>query len=104
MKSSKAHFERVAALACAVAEDWGHECGGRITCHHPIGIEWRGMGQKAPDDCVIPLCDNHHQHSRNAIHMMGKKPWEKKYGSQRELLEATREKLGASGLKVPGST
>lgn len=51
------------------------------------------MGQKAPDDCVIPLCDAHHQHSRNAIHMMGKKPWEQKYGPQRCLLEATREKL-----------
>ncbi len=51
------------------------------------------MGQKAPDDCVIPLCDAHHQHSRNAIHLMGKKPWEKKYGSQRDLLEATRKKL-----------
>lgn len=52
------------------------------------------MGQKAPDDCVIPLCEAHHQHSRNAIHLMGKKPWEAKYGTQRELLEQTREKLG----------
>lgn len=79
----------VAELACAVADDWGHECGGRITCHHPIGYVRRRMGQKAPDDCVIPLCDAHRQHSSNAIHLMGKKPWGAKYGNQRELLEAT---------------
>ncbi len=23
-----------------------------------------GVWQEGPDDCVIPLCDNHHQHSR----------------------------------------
>jgi hypothetical protein len=82
-------------MACAVSDKWGHECGGRVTCHHPIGIEWRGMSQKARDDEVIPLCENHHQHSRNAIHLMGKKPWEQKYGSQRELLEATMAKIGS---------
>jgi hypothetical protein len=47
------------------------------------------MGQKSSDMETIPLCDFHHQHSRNAIHLMGKKPWEQKYGSQRDLLEAT---------------
>jgi hypothetical protein len=51
------------------------------------------MSQKAKDDEVIPLCENHHQRSCNAIHLMGKKPWEQKYGSQRELLEATRHQL-----------
>ncbi len=51
------------------------------------------MGQKAPGDCVIPLSEAHHQHFRNAIHMMGTKPLEKKYGSQRKLLEATLQAL-----------
>jgi len=51
------------------------------------------MGHKAKDEEVIPLCEAHHQHSRNAIHLMGKKPWEQKYGSQRELLEATLAQL-----------
>jgi len=53
------------------------------------------MGLKAKNTEVIPLCDNHHQHSRNAIHLMGKRPWEEKYGSQRALLEATLEQLGS---------
>ncbi len=45
---------------------------GRMPCHHPIGVEWRGMGQKAKDDEVIPLCEAHHQSSRNAIHVIGR--------------------------------
>lgn len=100
VKKNSAHLARVAALDCAVAERWGHECGGRITCHHPTGIEWRGMSQKAKDEEVIPLCEAHHQHSRNAIHLMGKKPWEAKYGTQRELLGQTIERLSAAFLEV----
>lgn len=93
MKKNPSHLARVAQLRCAVASGWGHECSGLITCHHPIGVERRCMGQKAKDEEVIPLCSNHHQHSRNAIHLMGKKAWEQKYGSQRELLEATLVQL-----------
>lgn len=88
------HLARVAELACAVSDKFNQECGGRITCHHPIGFEWRGMSQKAEDEEAIPLCDNHHQHSRNAIHLMGKRPWEAKYGSQQDLLEATLAAMG----------
>jgi len=93
VKKNPAHLASVAELACAVSDKWGHECEGRVTVHHCIGAEWRGMGQKASDFETIPLCCAHHQHSRNAIHLMGKKPWEQKYGSQRELLEATLSKL-----------
>jgi len=93
VKKNSAHLARIAQLRCAVAAKWAHECSGRTTCHHPIGVEWRGMGHKAKDEEVIPLCEAHHQHSRNAIHLMGKKPWEQKYGSQRELLEATLAQL-----------
>jgi len=84
---------RVAELGCVLSDKWGYECAGRTTCHHPIGIEWRGMGQKAPDECVIALCEAHHQHSRNAIHLMGKRAWEAKYGTQGELLTRQAEKL-----------
>lgn len=39
------------------------------------------------------LWEAHHQHSRNTIHLMGKRPWEAKYGTQRELLDATLASL-----------
>lgn len=68
--------------------------------HHAIGVEFRGMGQKASDYDTLPLCENHHQHSRNAVHVMGKKPWEARYGSQRDLIEITRQLiLSASGVE-----
>ena len=77
----------------------GKECKGKVDVHHPIGCEWRGMGQKASDFETIPLChEGHHQFGRNAIHQMGKRPWEAKYGSQRELLEQTLEKLSSTAL------
>lgn len=34
-------------------------CSGPIEAHH-AGV--RGLGQKAPDDTVIPLCSGHHRH------------------------------------------
>ena len=38
MKSGKStHFAKVAALGRILVGKWGHECGGRTTCHHPIG-------------------------------------------------------------------
>jgi hypothetical protein len=46
----------------------------RTTCRHPIGFEWRGMGQQAKDEEVIPLCEAHHLHSRTGMHPMGKRP------------------------------
>lgn len=52
------------------------------------------MGQKASHYDTIPLCEAHHQTSGNAIHLMGMRPWEAKYGTQRELIESTKGKLG----------
>ncbi|MBN9219562.1 MAG: DUF968 domain-containing protein [Mesorhizobium sp.] len=84
----------MAALECVLGDKWGHECAGRVTVHHAIGARYRGMGQKASHYDTIPLCEAHHQTSGNAIHLMGMRPWEAKYGTQRELIESTKGKLG----------
>lgn len=47
------------------------------------------MGQKAPDDCVIPLCDAPTNIHGMPPDLMDKRPWEGNYGSQRDLLEKT---------------
>lgn len=47
-------MEAIAAQPCILSDKWGHECGGRITLHHPIGIQWKGMGQKA--DMIGVVC------------------------------------------------
>lgn len=94
-KTSKIRYEKLTELGCMLSDKWGHECEGKVDCHHPIGIEWRGMSQKAPNNCTIPLCHSgHHQFGKNAIHQMGKRPWEEKYGSQKDLLDLTNELIG----------
>lgn len=101
MSKNPKHLARVGVMQCILADKWGHECKGKTDCHHPIGIEWRGMSQKADDECVIPLCHfAHHQFGKFAIHQMGKRPWEERYGSQAELLEKTRAIL-ACGYTGP---
>lgn len=58
-----AHLRHLRTLPCAVAGD----CEGRIHAHHPIGIAWRGMSQRAHDHLAIPLCSRHHVEFHNAV-------------------------------------
>ena len=46
-----------------------------------------GMGRKKKHMKTIPLCDFHHQ-GQMGIHTLGKKAWQKKFGTERELWEA----------------
>ena len=49
-----------------------------------------GMGMK--DEEMIPLCHYHHQ-GRMGIHTIGKKIWEDRYGTQRELHKRLQEEI-----------
>jgi len=60
--SDKKHLEYVASLPCA--------CCGRmpVEIHHLLRADpARGMGRKAGDEWVIPLCPAHHRN----LHMNG---------------------------------
>tara|TARA_R100001530_G_scaffold534_6_gene871 strand:+ start:5072 stop:5362 length:291 start_codon:yes stop_codon:yes gene_type:complete len=58
--------------------------------HHLTGA---GVGLKHRD--ILPLCHTHHQ-GKEGIHHLGTFTWEKKYGTQRELLEFyKRRKVGS---------
>lgn len=64
--------------------------------HHCIGLEFGcGMGKKSSHFSTIPLCKSHHQWGTEAIHQMGTKHWQEKYGYQRDLLKKTITKLYA---------
>lgn len=84
--ADKRHFGRVAALGCII-------CGGEAEIHHLTGA---GMGLKAANDNVIPLCPRHHRTGGYgvAVHA-GTRTWEEKFGTQEELLEQVRQKIGA---------
>ena len=55
------HLERIAGMACCC-------CGSKpVQCHHLLREVVRGMGLRAGDDKVIPLCPDCHM----ALHMSG---------------------------------
>lgn len=82
--AEREHMGKVASLGCII-------CGKPATVHHITGA---GMGLRASHYDTIPLCPYHHQHGPfgHAVHN-GTKTFEKNYGTQRELLERTQEKL-----------
>ena len=53
------------------------------------------MGKRASNHEVIALCPNHHRHGGHgvAVHA-GRKAFEARYGTEKELLEQTRRELG----------
>jgi hypothetical protein len=61
--------------------------------HHVIGYGLGGMGTKAHDLFVIPLCRAHH----DELHA-GMKAFEEKYGTQPELLMKTLDRALAMGV------
>ena len=86
--------ETVRSLGCIVCRNLGH--GPKRASLHHIRIG-SGMGQRGPDELVLPLCPDHHQHGGHgvAIHA-GQREWENLYGSELVLLAQTiREAFAA---------
>ena len=79
-KAERLHMDKVAQLGCYV-------CKGPATLHHirNNGKGNVGMGRRSSHFEVIPLCYEHHQ-GNTGIHL-DKKNFEKKYGTEKEILE-----------------
>ena len=86
-KSEKAYLDAVANLGCIVCRDCGYGPTPAVIHHIRTG---QGMGQRAGNALVIPLCPQHHNMGGKgvAIHA-GQKEWENLYGSELELLNRT---------------
>jgi hypothetical protein len=84
-KTEKAWLDRVANLGCCI-------CGATAEIHHLLA--GKGMGQKASNFDVIPLCDFHHRNGGHgfAIHS-GVRTWEARHGTELYHLEKTRAVL-----------
>lgn len=85
-KERKKRFNFLSEYGCVI-------CRQPAEIHHLIGIEHKGLGQKAPDDKTIPLCPNHHR-GQQGIHTLGKRVWESKFGKQEILLAKVNKMLG----------
>ena len=91
-KAERDHMGAVAALGCVVCRNLGF--GETPAEVHHIGNGT--LGKKASNFETIPLCDAHHRNGGHgvAVHA-GRKTFEARYGTERELLEQTRRELDA---------
>ena len=91
MKTKKEleHLKRVASLGCIICDS------PQVQVHHirnrGKGLGNVGIGNRSSHYETIPLCYNHHL-GAFSIHN-NKLMFEKRYGTEEELLKKTREKL-----------
>lgn len=93
-KARSANFERVSALGCIACLMDGNP-GTPPELHHPRSSA--GMGQKAPDTDVLPLCHRHHRgtdHPRTPSIHLDRLAFIERYGSETELLARVRAMTG----------
>ena len=88
-KENKARFNKLAEMQCVTCHGYG------VQIHHVIGHGLSGMGMKSPDEMTIPLC----LYCHDVLHRHGHKSWERKHGSQLDLLKEVDDRLSEiSGL------
>jgi len=92
-KAVKEHMGVVAGMTCIVCRkmllgDTPAEL------HHPRFLA--GGGQKSSDMDVIPLCPRHHRLGGYGVAFhAGPEEWERRYGTEEELLAQTRRETAA---------
>ena len=82
-KSERDYMSRVADLGCIC-------CGQPAELHHPR--KHTGLGLRSSHFDVIPLCPNHHRLGKVSVHL-GKVEFEKRYGTQLEILEKVNREI-----------
>lgn len=90
-KDEKQHYNRLAAFGCCVCHRMGF--GKSMAEIHHIRTT-AGAGQKSHWSTAIPLCPMHHRNGGYGIaYHAGRKEFEKRYGTEVELLEWTLNNL-----------
>ena len=90
-KDEKAHMTAVAALGCIVCRNLGYP-DSPAAIHHTRASA--GGGQRSSHYEVLPLCPTHHQTGGYGVAFhAGSECWQRKYGTEVELLEQVRKLL-----------
>lgn len=96
-KADKEHLGKLAALGCVACYVQYGVWGTPGEIHHIR--DGQGFAQRGDHQDAICLCVGHHRHDdkqagKVAIHgNTGRKTFESNYGTERELLEITRQNL-----------
>lgn len=89
------HMARVGSLPCCICEGFGMIQATRTEVHHVIHDRY--SRKRSPDRETIPLCNGHHKGDleigKIAIHRNPNK-WREQYGSDRDWIAPTLDKLG----------
>ena len=88
-------MNKIAEIGCILCHHLGYG-DSPAELHHPrTGV---GMGRRAPNTDVIPLCPNHHRLGNESLHVLGRKAFERMYEvTELVLLEMTLEMLSENG-------
>jgi hypothetical protein len=90
-KAEKEHYDKLFELGCVVCRDLNYGYSPPHIHHIRHGA---GAGQKSHWSSAIPLCPNHHLHGAWGIALhAGIKEFERKYGTETELLEKVKRLL-----------
>lgn len=89
-KSDREYLSKVASIGCIICYQAGYpETPAEIHHIRDVGL---GLGVRNDHANTLPLCPNHHR-GNDGIHGMGRKAWEKRFGTQWKLLEKVKEIL-----------
>lgn len=90
-KSERRRMSKIAEMGCILCSHLGLG-DSPAELHHPrTGV---GIGRRAPNSDVIPLCPNHHRLGNGSLHVLGRKEFERMYGvTELVLLEMTLERF-----------
>lgn len=89
--AGEAYLRDVRLLPCEICVQLGlctaePQTSPVSAAHHPR--TGAGAGRKNPDEDAIALCPGHHQNSNDALHAMGRKAFERKFGVTEAELSA----------------
>jgi hypothetical protein len=86
-KDERQHYEKLSKLGCIVCRNLGFGYSQPHIHHIRHGA---GIGQKSHWSVAIPLCPLHHQNGGFGVALhAGQKTFERKYGTESELLHQT---------------
>ena len=99
--AEKDYLNRLAALGCIVCRNEGLY-GVAAEIHHIR--DGQGMGQRAGHYQTVPLCAGHHRTGGYgvAVHA-GKKTWEARYGTERDLMAQAQALLAKERARTVGA-
>ena len=81
-------MQQVADYGCIACNIDGLQVSAEI--HHIR--KHTGMGLRPPHTKILPLCASHHRTGKISVHL-GKKAFEKKYGTEEQLEKQLRERI-----------